>query len=190
MAKQRKTFVEQGREEMEDFVIKAIDDLLAILDSKIEFPIDSEGYIQEHKMFQVVQSREQVYKSVCELMDEIKIDDSKDQSYKNKIIKGLETTWHELTKVATKDIGEYKVSLDELLLIDVRLTDEEKKQKARESVTDDRLTSISKAKVLSVRVSYQILDRISLLEDPDGANDEILKNSTAPNIAEKYVENN
>jgi len=190
MAKQRKTFVEQGREEMEDFVIKAIDDLLKILDSEIVFPFDKDGYIQEHKMFPVVQSREQVYKSACELMDEIKIDDSKDQSYKNKIIKGLETTWHELTKIATKDIGEYKANSSEELMSNRNLSEEEKKQKARESVTDDRLTSISKAKVLSVRVSYQILDRISLLEDPDGANDEILKNSTAPNIAEKYVENN
>jgi len=190
MAKQRKTFVEKGREEMHDFVVKAIDDLLAVLDSKIEFPTDKDGYVLEHKMFQVVQSREQVYKSACELIDEINLDDKKDQAYKNKIIKGLETTWHELTKVATRNIGEYKANSLEEIIMDRDLTDEEKRQKARESVTDDRLTSVSKAKALSIRVSYQILDRISLLEDPDGANDEILKNSLAPNIAEKYVENN
>ena len=31
----KRDFVEQGREEMHDFVIKAIDDLLEILNSKI-----------------------------------------------------------------------------------------------------------------------------------------------------------
>lgn len=190
MARKKRSFVEQGRAEMHDFVIKAIDDLLSVLDSKIEFPVDKEGRIKEEKMFAVVQSREQVYRSACELMDEIDIDDSTDQAYKNKIIQGLETTWHELTAVATKDIGEYKESLEELLLRRESLSEEEKKQKARESVTDDRLTSISKAKVLAVKVSYQILDRISMLEDPEGANDDILKNAEAPNIAEKYIENN
>ncbi len=190
MAKKRKGFVEQGREEMHDFVVKAIDDLLAVLDSKIEFPVDKDGYVLEHKMFAVVQAREQVYRSAGELMDEIKIEDSNDQAYKNKIIQGLKTTWHELTAVATRDIGELKYSLDEILSnVDRSLSEEEKKQRARESVTDDRLTSISKAKVLSVKLSYQILDRIALLEDPDAANEEILKNSEAINIAEKYVEN-
>lgn len=190
MAKQRKGFVEQGRYDMHDFVVKAIDDLLAVLDSKIEFPVDNDGYVLEHKMFAVVQAREQVYRSAGELMDEIKIEDSNDQAYKNKIIQGLKTTWRELTAIATRDIGELKYSLEEIMSnMDRKLSDEEKKQRARESVTDDRLTSISKAKVLSVKLSYQILDRIALLENPDAANEEILKNSEAINIAEKYVEN-
>ena len=54
---------------------------------------------------------------------------------------------------------------------------------------DDRLSSIAQAKELSAKVAFQILDRISLLEDPEGANDEILRNSQTPNIIEKYVEN-
>ena len=186
----KRDFVEQGREEMHDFVVKAINDLLAILDSKIEYPTNKDGAVLEHKLFAVVQSREQVFKSATSLMDLIKLDESSDQKYKNKVIEGLKTTWHELTILTTRDIGEYNPSLEELLSNDYKeLSEEERKQKARESITDDYLSSISKAKELSAKVAYQILDRIEKLENPDKVSEEIIKNAQSSNILMKFVEN-
>ena len=69
------------------------------------------------------------------------------------------------------------------------LSEEERKQKARESITDDYLSSISKAKELSAKVAYQILDRIEKLENPDRINEEILRNSQGSNIIEEFAEN-
>ena len=186
----KRDFVEQGREEMHDFVVKAINDLLAILDSKIEYPTNKDGAVLEHKLFAVVQSREQVFKSATSLMDLIKLDESSDQKYKNKVIEGLKTTWHELTILTTRDIGEYNPSSEELLSNDYKeLSEEERKQKARESITDDYLSSISKAKELSAKVAYQILDRIEKLENPDKVSEEIIKNAQSSNILMKSVEN-
>jgi hypothetical protein len=186
----KRDFVEQGREEMHDFVVKAINDLLAILDSKIEYPTNKDGAVLEHKLFAVVQSREQVFKSATSLMDLIKLDESSDQRYKNKVIEGLKTTWHELTILTTRDIGEYNPSSEELHSENYKeLSEEERKQKARESITDDYLSSISKAKELSAKVAYQILDRIEKLENPDKINEEILRNSQGSNIIEEFVEN-
>ena len=186
----KRDFVEQGREEMHDFVVKAINDLLAILDSKIEYPTNKDGAVLEHKLFAVVQSREQVFKSATSLMDLIKLDESSDQKYKNKVIEGLKTTWHELTILTTRDIGEYNPSSEVLLSNDYKeLSEEERKQKARESITDDYLSSISKAKELSAKVAYQILDRIEKLENPDKVSEEIIKNAQSSNILMKFVEN-
>ena len=186
----KRDFVEQGREEMHEFVIKAIDDLLAVLDSKIEYPTNKDGAVLEHKLFAVVQSREQVFKSATSLMDLIKLDESNDQKYKNKVIEGLKTTWHELTILTTRDIGEYNPSLEEILSSEYReLSESERKQKARESVTDDYFSSISKAKELSAKLAFQILDRIEKLENPDKINEELLRNSQGNNIIEEFVEN-
>ena len=69
------------------------------------------------------------------------------------------------------------------------LSEEERKQKARESITDDYLSSISKAKELSAKVAYQILDRIEKLENPDKISEEIIKNAQSSNILMKFVEN-
>ena len=186
----KRDFVEQGREEMHDFVVKAINDLLAILDSKIEYPTNKDGAVLEHKLFAVVQSREQVFKSATSLMDLIKLDESSDQKYKNKVIEGLKTTWHELTILTTRDIGEYNPSSEELNSENYKeLSEEERKQKARESITDDYLSSISKAKELSAKVAYQILDRIEKLENPDKISEEIIKNAQSSNTLMKFVEN-
>lgn len=173
-------FVKQGKEEMNEFVIKAITDLLKVLDSRVVFPTDMYGVVQEHKLLAVVKSREQVYKSTMSLVDLIQIDNS---VFLNQIIRGLKTTWHELTKITTRNIGGYSAIDDEYASVEI------KEQLARESVEDDRLSSIAQAKELSAKVAFQILDRISLLEDPEGANDEILRSSQTPNIIEKYVEN-
>ena len=186
----KRNFVEQGREEMYDFVIKAIDDLLKILNSKIEYPRNKDGAVLEHKLFAVVQSREQVFKSANSLMDLINLNESADKKYKSKVIEGLKTTWHEFTIITTRDIGEYIPSLEELMSSEYKeLSEEDRRKKARESVTDDYLSSISKAKELSARLAFQILNRIESLENPDKINEELINRTQVQNIIETFVEN-
>lgn len=188
-------FVKQGREEMYGFVTKAIKDLLEKLDSKIKLPTNKDGEM-ENKLYAVVQSREEVYRSACELMDLISLEDSEDQEFKDKIIRGLKTTWHELTKIVTRNIGisdvlslEEWVNSDDSENIDrVRMNSDEIKKHAMEQVTDDVMTSIAKAKYLASKVSFQILDRIEMLENPDAINDKIKETQTT-SIIERYVEN-
>lgn len=181
-------FVKQGRGEMRDFVLKAIDDLLNVLDSAVEFPYDKEGRVVYSKLFPIVQAREQVWISCTELMDMANIDKTSNKTYLNKITKGFETTWHEMTKIVCMDIGEYVPSMDKLLGYK-QLSEENIKQLARESVTDDRLSSISKAKVLAAKLSYQILDRIEKMNNPEAIQVEELNNAQTSSVIEKYAEN-
>lgn len=58
-----------------------------------------------------------------------------------------------------------------------------------ESVADNIRASVSQAKNLSAKVAYKIIDRIALLNDPEKAQKEILKNKTSSNIAINYAEN-
>lgn len=173
---------------MYEFVRKGINDLLGKLDLPINLPKDKDGFEKENKLYSVVQSREEIYKAVCDLMDLIKVPESDDQDFKNKIINGLKTTWHELTKITVRNIGNVEnfMSDDEE---NESMSMEEAKFYASQRVTDDLMTSISKAKVLAAKLSYQILDRIELLENPDAVNDKILSEQQTSSIAERYVEN-
>ena len=176
-------FVQQGKAEMHDFVRKAIDDLLDVLDSAVEFPTDKEGKILYNKLFTIVQSREQVWLSCTELMDMAEIDRTSNKTYLNRIVRGFETTWHEMTKIVCMDIGEYQPNSESVLSL------EDMKQLARESVTDDKLSSISKAKVLAAKLSYQILDRIEKLTNPDAQAQLEPENIQSSSLIEKYAEN-
>lgn len=182
----KRDFVENGKKEMNDFVIKAIDDLLKVLNSKIEYPKNLYGVIMEHKLISCVKAREQIYIDLCDLMDKINIDNA-DKKYKNKIIEGLETTWHELTKITVWDIGNYEFGVN--ANNESFINEEEKKKMAMESVADNIKASVSSAKKLSAILAYQILDRIEKLENPDKINEEILRNSQGSNIIEEFVEN-
>lgn len=46
-------FVTQAKEEMKDFVVKAIDDLLAVLNTPIEYPVNGRGQVLENKLYPV-----------------------------------------------------------------------------------------------------------------------------------------
>ena len=177
----RPDFVEQGKKDMPDFIIKAIDDHLDILNSKVEFPYDKEGRVIYNKLFAIVQSRENVWMGTTELMDMAEIDRTSNKNYLKKIESGFETTWHEMTKIVCMPIGEYVPSTHE------ELSNEEIKKLARETVTDDRLSSISKAKVLAAKLSYQILDRLELLRNPDKVNESKMSNESAGSIIERYA---
>lgn len=178
-------FIKQAKKDMPDFIKKAIDDLLEILDSEIIFPTDSKGNVQEGKLLKVVQSREQVYISVTNMMDIINIDASNDKVYKKKIISGMITTWHELTKVISRNIG-YIDPLAETVLGE-SMSLEDRKKSERESVSDDYLSSVAKSKEIASDLAKKIIDRIALLDDPDAVNDDKLKNTSIDNIIEQYA---
>lgn len=180
-------FIKQAKKDMPDFIKKAIDDLLGILDSAIIFPTDGKGNVQEGKLLKVVQSREQVYISVCNLMDIINIDKSNDKSYKKKVINGMVTTWHALTEVITRNVG-YVDPLTEIMN-DGKMSEEEKRRHERESISDDYLSSVAKSKEIASSLAQKIIDRIALLDDPEAVNDEKLKNISIENIVEQYAKN-
>lgn len=167
-------FVTEGKAKLNGSVMKAIDDLLDILNSKIVFPTDKFGNIQEHKILPIVKSREQVFVSASNLMDLVNIDN---RDFMDRILKGLKTTWKELTYLVERDIGEDGYAMDE----------EDELIKTQYSVTDNYLSSVAQAKELAAMVAYKILDRIYMLEDPESANEEILKNQITSSIIERYA---
>lgn len=169
-------FIKQAKKDMPDFIKQAIDGLLTKLDSKITYP-RKQGKVIESRLLKVVQSREQVYLSIVELMDIIKIDKSNDSKYKKRIIQGMITTWHELTTIICRDIGEIEESeMEDAVLFD------------SEDVSDDHLSSIAKSKVIASNLAKKILDRIAMLDDPESVNNEKQEKYELPSISERYAQ--
>lgn len=192
MAKQN-NFVTSGRRQMNGFMTKSIDDLLAILDSKIVFPKDNNGDIVWNKLYPVVASRDQVWNSTTELMDMAEIDRSSNKAYKDKIVKGFKTTWGEMVNIMQMNIGSVNYSElntdedDDPNPLNV-YSDDEFRSASRLSVTDDKVSSVAKAKVLAAKLAYQILNRIDSIENPEKVNEESLKqNMMSASIAERYA---
>lgn len=172
-------FITQAKKDMPDFIKQAIDGLLTKLDSKINYPMN-QGRVIESRLLKVVQSREQVYLSIVELMDIIKIDKSSDSKYKKRIIQGMITTWHELTKIICRDIG----SIEETEDMD---TGETIFDIHDNFVSDDHLSSIAKSKVIASNLAKLILDRIAMLDDPESVNNEKQEKYELPSISERYA---
>lgn len=170
-------FIKQAKKDMPDFIKQAIDGLLTKLDSKINYPM-KKGVVVESRLLKVVQSREQVYLSICELMDMININKSNDSKYKKRIINGMITTWHELTEIICRDIGNVEeMETETSILFDTEDSD----------ITDDHLSSISKSKVIASKLAKQILERIAMLDDPEAVNNEKQEQYELPSIAERYA---
>lgn len=173
-------FIKNARKEMPDFIKTAIDNLLKKLNSEINLPKNSQGKVVESKLLKVVSSRESVYVAICDLMDMVKIDKSSDSDYKLKIIDGMTTTWHELTKliVRKEPFEEEYLNIDDESFLD---------DSGDNSVSDDHFSSISKSIVIASKLANQILDRIANLDDPETVNDEKEANKELPSIAERYA---
>lgn len=168
-------FIKQAKKDMPDFIKQAIDGLLTKLDSKITYPT-KQGKVVEARLLKVVQSREQVYLSIVELMDIINIDKSNDSKYKKRIIAGMITTWHELTQIICRDIGNIEESeMENSILFDT------------EEISDDHLSSISKSKVIASKLAKQILERIAMLDDPESVNNDKQEKYELPSIIERYA---
>lgn len=175
------TFTDMAKADMPKHIRKAIDDLLEVLNSEINYPRDKLGEVIEFRLLKVVQSREQVVKSIFVLMDMVQIDKSSDVKYKDKLINGFKNTWHELVQITIRDIGgvmEMDLDVQESLPDAISLSN---------TISDDYLSVISKSKEVSAQICTQIMQRVAILEDPEKANKEKLDNIKIPSIAEQYV---
>ena len=105
MSKSRsKDFVSTGKYELDRNTIKAINDLLSVLDYNIIYPTNKEGEINETRLLAVVKSRGQVYNSFVKLADKIGLDRSTNTDLKSRVIKGLKTTFKEMNEIIIRDI--------------------------------------------------------------------------------------
>ena len=171
-------FIKTAKKEMPEFIKTAIDNFLKKLDSEIIYPRNKmTGKVVESRLLKVVQSREEVYNSVCGLMDMINIDKNIDADYKRRIISGMTTTWHELTKIIVR-----REPFEEEF---VETDDEDDVEGG--GVSDDHFSSISKSIVIASRLSGLIIERIALLDDPESVNDEKIEKYEIPSIAERYA---
>lgn len=173
---------------------KAIDDLLAVLNSDIIYPTDKEGFVKEERLLAVVKSREQVSITVFNLMELIQVDKSRDTALKNKLIKGFKNTFEQLNAIITRDIRiEYVVDEPEAeaaiekLLNKLAGTGEDESESGPSNVSDDYLSSIAKAKETAYRICKMLIDKIALLEDADAVNNEKINNVQTLSIAERYA---
>ena len=168
----KEDFVKKGKEEMHDFVEKAIEDLLAVLDSNIVYPRNMEGMVIEQRLLAVVKSREQVYVSAMNLIDLIDIGSAK---FLGRIIAGLKTTWHELTKITTRNIG--------------GVSNEEKQMSDSHNIEDNFMSAIAQSKELSAKLAFNILERIEKLEMSDEEKTKMMAERYVANTVERYAEN-
>lgn len=166
-------FVDKGRYEMLEFVEKGIKDLIEVLDSPINYP-KSNGVIQEHRLLAVVKSREEVYNRAMNMIDLINIGSHR---FLQDIIKGLETTWHELTKIIVWDISR---SGSEIIESDTGF-------EIKEEVQDNYLGSIAQAKELASKVAFNILDRIEKLQMTDEQKTKMMQEKFTANTAERFA---
>lgn len=176
-------FVKKGKEILRKNTVKAIHDLLGVLDSEIIFPKNKDLTINEGRLLAVVKSRGQAYNTAVKLSDEIELDRSNDTNLKAMFIRGLKTTFNEMNKIIIRDIrGEY--------LIDVQdEADEEIEDVFKSgSISDDYISLLSKTKEEAYMLNKQILQRITMLEDPDAVNQEKLDNIKAGSIIEMYAD--
>lgn len=164
------TFAQQGKKQMPQFIIKAITDLLEVLKSPIVYPTNNTA----SKLLAIVKGREDVYTNMTALMELIDIES---ELFKRDIIDGLKNTWQELTNITTRNIR------------DISNNDENLDLASTDSVEDNLLSNISKAKYISAKVSFDILDRIEQLENPDKIQEEIINQNDTGNIIERYAEN-
>ena len=172
---------------MPSFIKKAIDDLLDVMDSNIVYPKNKNGQVLENKLLTIVKAREDVYNELCGLMDLISIDQSSDSKYKSKIIKGLKTTWHELTRITCRSIGgESSVDFTNYTQYDEPEEDLEC-YGSRQLTSDDNLSSIAKSKGLSARVATKIIERIELLEDNESVQRQKIENKKIGGIPERFA---
>lgn len=169
------SFSQDGKKKMVKYTIKAINDLLAILNSPIVYPTDEDGNVMEHRLLAVVKSREQVYVSTMNMMRLIEVNNDK---FIHEIIKGLKNTWIELTNITTRDIGS---TVSESLRKDLKTND------SRHEIQDNYLSHVAQAKELSAKVAFNILERIDMLEMSDEDKESKVINKHIINTAERYA---
>ena len=166
--------------QMPKYIKKSIDDLLDVMNSDIIYPTDRMGGVIEHRLLKVVQSREQVCKSIFKLMDFIEIDQSDDKVYKEKLIIGFKKTWEQLVAITIRDIPREAFTITE--------DEDEEDASIAYASSDDHLSNIAKSKEVSAEIARNIMKRISALEDPEAEDKKKLEELDTVNIIEMYAE--
>lgn len=154
-------FVKSKEDELPDNIRKAIDNMVKRMNDKIKYPKDKNDEVKADKTYKVVRSRGKLFDASKSLMDLIGVNNSNDDYLKAQIISGLQNTYNELQEVITDAIP-YNVS-------------------------DDYIASITDAIELAAKLSKNILLQISLLEDKDAINKQIVESKNTGTIAEHYT---
>ena len=175
-------FSQMAETQMPKYIKKSIDDLLDVMNSDIIYPTDRDGSVIEHRLLKVVQSREQVCKSIFKLMDFVEINQSNDDIYKEKLIIGFKKTWEQLVAITIRDIPReaFTVTEDE--------DEDEDDAQMNYASSDDHLSNIAKSKEVSAEIAMSIMKRISSLENPEMENKRRLDELNTVNIIEMYAE--
>ncbi|MGK6342846.1 hypothetical protein ACMGDK_11440 [Chryseobacterium sp. DT-3] len=182
-------FIKNGKCILEKNTVKAIHDLLGVLDSEVEYPMNRDKLsINETRLLSVVKSRGQAYNTAVKLADEIGLDRSRDVNLKSKFIKGLKTTFNEMNKIIIRDIRKEEEVFQINDEADQEIADVLGKG-TNPDLSDDYIASIAKTKEEAYFLNKQILERIGLLENPEEVMREKLENIKSVSIAELYVEN-
>lgn len=176
-------FVKKGKVILHKNTIKAIHDLLGVLDSDIIYPVNKDLSINEARLLAVVKSRGEAYNTAISLADEMELSTSTDTNLKNKVISALQTTFNEMNKIIIRDIRSYA---------EMEINDEADEEIAdafkTSNISDDYIALLSKTKKEAYMLNKQILERISQLDNPEAINKEKLENIKASSIAELYAD--
>ena len=173
-------FSQMAETQMPKYIKKSIDSLLDVMNSEIVYPTDKLGSVIEHRLLKVVLSREQVCKSIFKLMDFVEIDQSDDELYKEKLIKGFKKTWQEVVAITIREIPREIFTLDS--------EDDDKEVELNNVSTDDHLSNIAKSKEVSAEIAMSLMKRISALENPEAEDKKKLEELDTVNIIEMYAE--
>lgn len=174
-------YVERKKEEFQEGILRNIDEHLEILNSRIVLPRKN-GVVQETRLLAVVKSREKVHTNLYKFIDLAGIDREADDKLKDSIISGLINSYEELDFLFLRKMRMENFSPD--------LNgeeDEPEDYEESEETSDDIISSVSDSKIMAGEIMVKILERITLIEDPEKSNREKLEEVEIVSIAELYA---
>lgn len=177
-------FVDDKKLEFQEGLLHNIEEHLKILNSKIVLPT-KQGVIQETRLLATVKSREKVHSNLYKFIDMAGVDQNSNAILKEKIISGLKNSYEELDclflrPMRTEEVfgnGNGNGDNDE---------DEYEDEKTGET-SDDIISSISDSKIMAGEIMNKILERITMIDDPDKVNRDKLEKVEIKSIAEQYA---
>lgn len=179
----KSSFADQKKSQINKAIEFAINEHLSVLNSDIVLP-QKNGNVNDLRLLATVISRDTVYNNLIDFLDDQEIDPSVKDRSQSKIISGLKKTMDELiSKIILRPMKPYQSGNSKKS--DNSIAEDEEQSEKSDDIISSVSNSVKKAKDLVILINK----RIATMEDPDVANEEILKNSDAINIAEKYVEN-
>lgn len=203
------TFLDRTEKGFIKSVKTGIEEFLKYLNSNIELPLDKEGNVNETKLANVVESREDCVNSVYALMDEINSKEKLSKSFESKIISGLEKTYYGLLEIIERPMprldADDPITDDDIKNLDTeefydKVGNQHQKnlEKAIQALlgggkpnyTDDKIKSIAKAKRVATKVCNGIRTRITQIQDSEIINKQKVENKRVVSIPERMVQMN